>query len=99
MAVHWFPLALERVEEIAEYIAEDNPEAAAHWVNELFNTVDRLNDFPISGRVVPETNVRHIRAVIFSAYHVIYSARERIQILTVRHGSQLLSEDALEDET
>ena len=73
MAVHWFPLALERVEEIAEYIAEDNPEAAAHWVNELFNTVDRLNDFPISGRVVPETNVRH--------------------------GSQLLSEDALEDET
>ena len=35
MKVVWSPLALERVEDIARYIAEDNPDAAVRWVDEL----------------------------------------------------------------
>ena len=42
MKIVWSPLALERVEDIAQYIAEDKPDAAVKWVDELFFTVERL---------------------------------------------------------
>ena len=98
MKVEWSPLALDRVSEIARYIAKDNPDAAERWVNELFDAVERLVDFPESGRVVPEVGVRRIREVIFGAYRVIYSVKDKVEILTVRRGSQLLDVGEIDDE-
>lgn len=98
MKIAWSPLALKRVEDIAQYIAQDNPDAAVRWVVELFDTVERLADFPQSGRVVPEVGIRRIREVIFGAYRVIYSVRDRVEILTVRRGNQLLRSDEIGDE-
>jgi len=54
MQVVWTDPALERVDEIAGYIAQDDPDAAARWAVELFDAVERLTQFPESGRVVPE---------------------------------------------
>jgi toxin ParE1/3/4 len=96
--VEWSPLALDRVSDIARYIAKDNPGAAERWVNELFESVERLADFPESGRVVPEVGVRRIRELIFGAYRVIYSVKENVEILTVRRGSQLLDMTEMDDE-
>ena len=98
MKVEWSPLALDRVSDIARYIAKDNPGAAERWVNELFESVERLADFPESGRVVPEVGVRRIREMIFGAYRVIYSVKENVEILTVRRGSQLLDMTEMDDE-
>lgn len=84
MKVEWSPLALERVREIADYLALDKPNAAVRWVDELFETVERLAEFPESGRIVPEVGVRRIREVIFGTYRVIYSVRDSVNILTVR---------------
>jgi addiction module RelE/StbE family toxin len=96
--VEWSPLALDRVTDIARYIAKENPGAAERWVNELFDSVERLVDFPESGRVVPEVGVRRIREVIFGAYRVIYSVKDKVEILTVRRGSQLLDVSEIDDE-
>jgi addiction module RelE/StbE family toxin len=96
--VEWSPLALDRVAEIARYIAKDNPDAAERWVNELFESVERLADSPESGRVVPEVGVRRIRELIFGAYRVIYSVKDKVEILTVRRGSQLLRLSEIDDE-
>lgn len=90
MNIVWSPLALERVEDIALYIAEDNPQAAVDWADELFSVVERLVEFPESGRIVPEVDARRIREVIVGQYRVIYSVKERIDVLTVRRCSQLL---------
>lgn len=90
MRIVWSPLALERVEDIARYIAEDNPVAAAQWVEELFATVERLADFPRSGRMVPEIGSPRIRELIFGAYWIIYGIKDQVDILTVRRSSQLL---------
>ena len=68
--MEWSPLALERVSEIARYIAKDNLDAAERWVNELFDSVERLADYPQSGRVVPEVGVQRIRELIFGACRV-----------------------------
>jgi plasmid stabilization system protein ParE len=53
MKIVWSPLVLERVEDTARYIAKDSPDAAVRWVEDLFSAVERLADFPESGRMVP----------------------------------------------
>ena len=98
MKVEWSPLALDRVSDIARYIAKDKPDAAERWVNELFDSVERLAEFPESGRVVPEVGVPRIRELIFGAYRVIYSVKDKVEILTVRRGSQPLDESEIDDE-
>jgi toxin ParE1/3/4 len=96
MRVIWSPLALERVDEIADYIAENNLEAARVFLVDIFGAVERLQDFPGSGRVVPEVKHQNIREIIFKNYRVIYRVeRKRVSILTVRHGKQLLPLDEI----
>ncbi|MDM8350891.1 type II toxin-antitoxin system RelE/ParE family toxin [Pseudomonas sp. sp1636] len=95
MKIVWSPLALERVEDIAQYIAEDKPAAAVKWVDELFATIERLADLPESGRIVPEVGAHRIREVMFGAYRVIYSVKDQVDILTVRRSNQLLRESEL----
>ena len=97
MKIVWSPLSLERVEDTARYIAEDNPDAAIRWIDNLFSTVERLADFPKSGRIVPEVGSPRIRELIFGAYRVIYSVKDQVDILTVRRSSQLLPISEVDD--
>lgn len=90
MQVVWTDPALERVDEIAVYIAQDDPDAAARWTVELFDAVEHLADFPESGRMVPELGAREIRELIFGAYRVFYRVGSSVDVMSVRHGSQLL---------
>jgi toxin ParE1/3/4 len=52
--------------------------------------VARLADFPESGRTVPELGVRQVREVIFGAYRVFYRVGSAVEVLSVRHCSQLV---------
>ena len=89
MRVVWTPIALDRVEEAARYIAQDRPQAAAKWIDGLFNSVRQSADFPESGRVVPEVGRPELRELIYGRYRVIYRLEaKRISILTVRHQRQ-----------
>ncbi len=91
MKIVWSPLALQRVNEIADYIAADTLEAAQRWVVDLFNAVANLQSFPLLGRVVPETRRDNIRELLHGKYRIVYRVRARsIAILTVRHGRQQL---------
>ena len=98
MRIVWSPLALERVEDTTRYIAEDNPDAAVRWVDDLFASVERVADFPKSGPMVPEVGSPRIRELIFGAYRVIYSVKDQVDILTVRRSSQLLRMSELGDD-
>jgi len=92
----WSPLAVDRISEIAEYIALDNSVAAEKWVNDIFNSVKRLKQFPNSGRIIPELQLENFREIIFGNYRVIYRVQEnKISVLTVRHGKQVLPVDEI----
>jgi plasmid stabilization system protein ParE len=94
MRIIWSPLSVDRLSEIAEYIAQDNPRAAERWIDEIFAKVEQLKSFPEIGRIVPETNHRKIRELIYIHYRIIYRIeQERISILTIRHGKQILPTD------
>jgi toxin ParE1/3/4 len=94
MQVIWTDPALRRVDEIAFYIAQDDPDAAENWVIGLFDAVERLATFPESGRIVPELGSRTIRELVHGSYRVFYRVQAAVEVLSVRHGSQLIrSED------
>jgi toxin ParE1/3/4 len=94
MKIVWSPLAVDRVSEIAGYIAQDNPVAAESWINTVFKKVEDLKAFPESGRIVPETDNKTIRELIYGHYRIIYRLEEkRLSVLTVRHGKQVLPVD------
>ncbi|MCK9238399.1 MAG: type II toxin-antitoxin system RelE/ParE family toxin [Thiopseudomonas sp.] len=50
----WTEPALQELDALAEYVALDNPEAASHLFEKVFDKVERLENFPQSGRVPPE---------------------------------------------
>lgn len=91
MKIIWSPLAISRINEIADYIAADNPDAAIKWVDEIFEKVERINDFPLSGRLVPELERKDIREILFGNYRIIYRImKNEVSILTIRHLKQQL---------
>ena len=49
------------------------------------------------GRVIPEAGARDTRELICGAYRVFYRIRESVEVLTVRHSSQLIRLDELLD--
>jgi toxin ParE1/3/4 len=94
MKLVWSPLALERVTDIALFIAEDRPQAAERWVEEIFATVERLERFPLSGRSVPEANRKDLREVLHGSFRIIYRVEEhQVSVLTVRHVRQELESE------
>ena len=96
MKIIWSPLSIDRITEIAKYIAEDNLNAAEKWLEEIFNSVEQLQTFPQSGRIVPELNEPSIRDLLFGNYRIVYLIEEKhISVLTVRNVRQILPESDL----
>lgn len=87
--VVWTDPAVGDLDSIHEYIARDTEVYADAMLQEIFDAVDRLENFPLSGRVVPELNDESTREVIVGSYRVIYDiSDETIRILSVLHGAR-----------
>ena len=91
MNIVWSPLAVDRVSEIAGYIAQDKPSAAEKWIKTVFSKVEQLKSSPEIGRAVPEIRNNQFREIIYDNYRIIYRIEtEQVSILTIRHGKQIL---------
>jgi plasmid stabilization system protein ParE len=88
--VVWTELAVERAYEAAAYIAKDKSGAALRWLEGLFELIDRLETFPLSGRVVPEIGRTDFRELVYrQAYRIVYRIeKSRVLILTVHNFAQ-----------
>ena len=91
--VVWSPEALEDVDDIAAYIARDSAFYAAAIVEKLLAAASGLNQFPQSGRIVPELNQPDIRERFVYSYRLIYRIEPaRILVAAVVHGRRLLDD-------
>lgn len=85
----WAPQAIQDVEAIRAHITRDSAQYADLVVERLVAAVERLQDHPRSGRVVPELGDDSIREVIHGNYRIVYRLRpELVEIATVFHGAR-----------
>jgi toxin ParE1/3/4 len=87
----WSPSALLDVKNITDFIAEDSPSAAKRFVRSLFQSVERLADYPRSGRIVPEFGDPAVREVIRRPCRIVYridTVERTVQIVRIWHAAR-----------
>jgi len=95
--INWTNLAIQDLEDIADYISKDSIRYAEITVQQLFISVDILLSHPKTGRIVPEFNQENLRELIRGSYRIVYRIlnKLRIDILIVHHSARLLSNSPL----
>lgn len=89
MATITWTLEAERwLQDINEYIAADNPLAAARTVQGIFDRAQLLRDFPEMGHRYWASS-RNVRILLYGHYRITYliSGDGTIEILGVFHGA------------
>jgi len=90
--ITWTPFALDDLQSIYDYIANDSPTYAGRYTDKLIERVDILIENPKAGRVVPELENELIRELIEGSYRIIYkiTSFNEIGILRIHHSARLL---------
>ena len=86
----WTKEVLLQLQEIEDYISEDNPAAAIEFVDKLISIAESLVENPERGRIVPELTFENIRELLYKNYRIVYLIKKNsIDILTVFEGHKL----------
>jgi addiction module RelE/StbE family toxin len=89
MPIKWTQTALGSVDEIAGYIAKDNPARASSFVVELRDAVTKLQLHPGMGRAGRVPGTREL--VLHKNYIAIYRVRgDDVEILRLHHVARHL---------
>jgi toxin ParE1/3/4 len=87
----WTAFAIEDLRLIHDYIATDSKTYADRFIDKLMNRADKLEEFPKSGRVVPEFDTETVRELIEGNYRIIYEIKpDHIGIIRIHHAARLL---------
>jgi toxin ParE1/3/4 len=86
--VKWLRRALRNLDEEAEYIARDSPQAAARIVRRISASVDRLATHPASGRIGRVPGTREL-VITGTQYIIPYRVRDDgVETLRVFHPAR-----------
>ena len=92
MKIIWSESAIEDLENLKNYIAQDSEQYAVIFIKKVIAAVEKLQKYPRIGRIVPETGNENIREIIYQHYRIIYKLEKSVlSILTVVHGGRDLS--------
>jgi len=81
----WTEPAIAELDEVADYIALDNPDAAKNLVNKIFNKISKLKTFPALGQKVRDLAGQEYRVVTVSPCRIYYRVDgAKIYVLYVR---------------
>jgi plasmid stabilization system protein ParE len=59
--IEWTERSLEDLNELHDYIARDSKNYANLFVKKIYETVQKLKDFPNIGKIIPEVNNPSVR--------------------------------------
>lgn len=88
MQIVWLTTALNNLDAIADYIAQDNPQAARQVVATIFEQVNELSRQPAIGR---PGRVLGTRELVITNTHYLVPYRinnNKVEVLRVFHTSQ-----------
>lgn len=95
MKVRFTPSARTQFLAALSYIRGDNPPAAMIFRNRTEKILRRLEDFPESGRIIPEFPELPYREVIIPPYRFFYKIKvDTVWVVAIWHGAQLPGEPA-----
>jgi toxin ParE1/3/4 len=88
MRIRWSPTAVSDLESIRNYIAKDSPAAAGRVSRRIKEAVNRLINFPLSGRAGRAEGTRElvIPGTSYIAAYIIQG--DEVLIAAVLHGRQ-----------
>jgi len=87
----WSQTAFEDLKGIVQYIALDDPNAAANLADHIMQRIENASKLPFSNRAVPEKAEESIREAILKPYRLVYqvdSGRSVIRILRIWHAAR-----------
>ncbi len=88
MRLYWAPGAIEDLKHLRSYIARDNPRAATDIATKILAAVERLPEFPASGRPGRVPNTREL-VVPGTPLVIPYTVTDRgIEIIAMLHGAR-----------
>ena len=88
----WSDLAIDDLKSIHDYISKDSTRYATEIIEKIIEKVRQLENFPKSGRMVPEFNNDLIRELIIDNYRIVYTVSEQfISIARIHHCARLIS--------
>ncbi len=88
--IRWTSEAQTWLKDIHDYIAEDNPSAAARVLQGIYEKAQTLRQFPDIGYVYRLEGEGEIRILLYGHYRIAYLRRKEkgtIDILGVFHGA------------
>jgi len=83
--------AIADLSALVTFISRDNPHAAEQFGYAIIAKAEKLDEFPLLGRVVPEFKIENLREIIHRPYRIVYRVREDqklIDILRVWHAAR-----------
>lgn len=89
--VVWSTTAVEDLRQIVQFIALDDPDAAAGLAERMLERIERAAELPLSNRSVPEKADPAIREIILRPYRIVYHVdeqRKAIGILRIWHAAR-----------
>ena len=90
MKVQFTPTARAQFLSALSYIRRDRPSAAVNFRNRAEEILRRLEDFPESGRIIPEFPELPYREVVILPYRFFYRIKiDVVWIVAVWHGAQI----------
>ncbi|MGB4347683.1 MAG: type II toxin-antitoxin system RelE/ParE family toxin [Burkholderiaceae bacterium] len=92
------PLAEQDLEQIGDYIAQDNPKRANSFVNEMLAQCRKICLKPAAYRLRPELS-NELRSCAHGRYVIFFeSSEEQVTIIRILHGARELSTKFWENE-
>ena len=79
----WSPASRFDLWDILSYIDEFDPQAAGAFGRGVFAVMERVAEFPESGRIVPEFNDPTIREVIRKPCRIVYRLKQDEQVIEI----------------
>jgi addiction module RelE/StbE family toxin len=87
----WSNLAVSDLKTIHKYIQKDSFTYANRVVENIISRIEQLENFPNSGRIVPEFDNENIRELLQGNYRIIYKVFvQKVSIVRIHHASRLI---------
>jgi len=88
MKLKWTRLSLQDMQNLYEYIADDNIRAAKKIISRIREAADKLKIYPHMGKAGRVSNTREL-VIAATPYIIVYIIDgESIQIVSVIHGAR-----------